>query len=123
MAQSAVVLDVMQHAGIGTGGNDRCVGGVLAAMTAELVEQFGFEFVFVFSGRGKLHRPTMRTSRNIGGPFHQVHFVDILDQTHLIQRGANVANVGRWTLACPCLCANGIQRNHDTNIPGGIVAH
>ena len=90
---------VVQHAGVGTGGHDGAVGRVLRALQAELMQQLSvqvvFAHVFAFAqhaGR-QLHGADVGLRADLRGAAHHVLFIGILDQTHFVQRTAQVAHL------------------------------
>ena len=88
---------VVQHAGVGAGGHDRAVRRVLRTAEAELVQQLGIEVVlahllaFAQHAGTELHRADVRTRADLRGAAHHVLLMRILDQSHFVERTAQVA--------------------------------
>src|SRR5262245_9604067 len=89
------VLAIMQDAGIGAAGDDRRIGGVLRSAAAKLVEQLGFYFVFASTGACCAHRALVRDRRYRGCAAHHRELAVILDEAHLVEQRAQVADLGR----------------------------
>ena len=61
---------------------------------AKFVQQLGFDFVFGAARRRRAHRAFVRASRDLRGAAHDIQFVRILDQPHVVEHGAHVGNRG-----------------------------
>ena len=122
LGQDAIVLDVMQHAGIGATGDDRRVGVAGGATAAELVRELGFEFVFGHARAAMAHRARVAGAADRGGAAHRTDLAAVLDQTHAVEYGAQVADLARCALAGATLCTHGVQGGGDARIPFTVVA-
>ena len=58
--QQRRILPIVQHAGIGTGGDDAAICGLARAVFHELMQQFRFDLIFIHARLGKTHRTRMR---------------------------------------------------------------
>jgi hypothetical protein len=89
----AVVLDVVQHAGVGAAGDDGAVGRRLAAVAAEFVEQLGLDSYSQAPGR--VARMARRWAPgDVGGAAHGGD-LGVLHEAHLVDQAAHVADLGR----------------------------
>ncbi len=86
---------VMQHAGIGAGGDDRVIGDALRAVAAEFVEQLGFQVVLAQPFTRRAHGAHMGLGRDLGGAAHGDNLAGVLEQAHLVEDGADVDR-RRW---------------------------
>ena len=95
-AQRGGIGTVMQHTGIGTGSDDAGIGRKLRTLTAEFVQQLGFQVVFTRIGsraqqaRAFLHGAHMGPGADLRGAAHQGQLVCVLDQAHLVQQRAGI---------------------------------
>ncbi len=120
--EQRVVLHVMQHAGIGTAGDNRCVGRRLRAAAAEFVQQLGFDLVFGAAGLGRAHRAPVRVGRNLRRAPHRRHLVCVLDEPHLIEQRAHVMDRGRRRDAAARLRAHRVDPAQHAAVPWLVAA-
>ena len=120
IGNALVVLDIVQHTGVRTGGDDGGISRVLAAVATEFMQQFSFDLVFEHARASRRHGSSMRPGGNRRGTAHGVDFGGILDQTHFVDQGTDVANRSGGMLAGACLAAHRIERGGDARIPLGI---
>ena len=116
----------MQNAGVGSSGNDRPVRGILSAATAKLVEKLGLDLVLVAPGAGRAHRAFVGGRRDRGRAAHHGELAVVLEETHIVERGAHVADLGGRRDARARLRPDLIQPSHDARVPtrvgpGGVV--
>src|SRR5258708_38939995 len=93
----------MQDAGVGSSGNDGPVRGILGAAATKLVEKLRLDLVFAASGAGRAHRAFVGGRRDRRRAAHHGELAVVLEETHLIEGGAHVADFGRGAGpgACP----------------------
>ncbi len=87
-----VVSHIVQHAGICAARDDGGVRGMARAVAAEFMQQLGFDLILELIGTGELHRALVRARGYRCGAAHDVQFVFIFEQAHLIEQRAHVAN-------------------------------
>src|SRR2546426_7788677 len=126
VGEPRVVVAVMQDAGVGPSGNDRPVRGILSSAAAKLVEKLRLDLVFAASRAGRAHRAFMGSRRDLRSAAHHGELAVVLDQAHVVERGAHVADFGRRGDARACLRPDLIQPSHDARVPtrvgaGGVV--
>src|SRR5712692_11717050 len=126
VGEPRVVVAVMQDAGVGSSGNDRPVRGILGSAAAKLVEKLRLDLVFAAPRAGRAHRAFVGGRRDRRRAAHHGELPVVLDQTHVVERGAHVADLGRRADARACLRADLIQPSHDARVPtrvgsGGVV--
>src|SRR6266853_2445571 len=126
VGEPRVVVAVMQDAGVGSSGDDRPVRGILRAAAAKLVEKLRLDLVFAASGAGCAHRAFVGGRRDRGRAAHHGELAFVLDETHVVERRAHVANLGRRGDARARLRPDLIQPSHDARVPtrvgsGGVV--
>jgi len=73
------------------------------AVAAELMQQLRLDLVFVQVGAGVAHGAAVGLRGDGCGAAHDVKFVSILDQAHLVQLGAHVADLVRCAYAAAYL--------------------
>ena len=95
VVQYRVVGAVVQHAGVGTAGDDGRIGRELRAAAAKLVQQFGFDRVFMQAWAGGAHGAHMGRAGNGGGAPHQVLLLRVFQQAHGVEHGADIDRAGR----------------------------
>ncbi|MCY1291369.1 hypothetical protein D9M70_405550 [compost metagenome] len=100
---------VVQHAGIGAGGDDRVVGHALRAVAAELIEQLGFEVVFAQARARGLHRAHMGPGGDFARAAHDGQFARVLEQPHLVKHRADIDRHRRRGHAGTALHAHGVE--------------
>ncbi len=95
-AQWRAARAVVQHASIGTCGNDVAVSGYLRPVAAKLVQQLCFKVVFTrvlpstqHGGTG-LHGADVRLGADLGGLAQDGDFVRVFYQAHFIKCAASV---------------------------------
>ena len=120
--QALVVVDVVQHAGVGAAGDDAGVGGGLAASGAEGVQQLGLDLVFEAPRAGGAHGAAVGVGRDAGGAAHGGELGSVLDETHLVELGAQVAHRVRRGEAGAGLVAHGVERAEYLRVPVVVVA-
>ena len=89
-AQSVSVIDVMQHAGIGTPSHDRRVGRILRAALAKYVFQLGFDLVLTHARCAASHGPPVSVNRNSCRFFHDTKLRRAFDQAQFMQNAAQI---------------------------------
>eukprot|EP01022_Parablepharisma_sp_SALTPOND_P033110 TRINITY_DN881_c1_g1_i15.p1 TRINITY_DN881_c1_g1~~TRINITY_DN881_c1_g1_i15.p1 ORF type:complete len:1351 (-),score=485.80 TRINITY_DN881_c1_g1_i15:36729-40781(-) len=100
---------VVQHAAVGAGGDDGTVGRVLRAVTAEFMQQFGFQMVFAQAGAADTHGAAMGFGGDDAGTLHDVDLEGILEQAHVIQQHAHIDDRAGRGHAAACQCAHALQ--------------
>ena len=122
IVQGLVVLDVMQHAGVGAAGDDGRVGVAVGAAFAKFVGQFGFQLVFGHARAAGVHGAGVPGAGDVGGALHGGQFGVVLEQAHGIEFGAQIMDRARRPLAGAGLGADFVQGPGDARIPGVVVA-
>jgi hypothetical protein len=122
VVEQLVVLDVVQHAGVGAAGDDGRVGVGVGAALAEFVGQLGFQFVFGHAGAAGAHGAGVAGAGDVGRALLDGGLGSILDQAHGVELGAQVVDGARGALAGPGLGADFVERLGDAGIPFGVVA-
>jgi hypothetical protein len=89
---------------------------------AEFVAQFGFEFVLGHAGPAGAHGAGVAGRSDVGSAAHDVDLVRILDQTHLVEQAAQIADgtgprlpLRLW--ARTSFSALAIRRSHSASWP------
>src|SRR6266853_492761 len=121
-----VVVAIMQNAGVGSSGDDRPVRGILGAAAAKLVEKLRLDLVFAASTAGRAHRAFVGGCRDRRRAAHHGELPVVLEEAHLVERGAHVAYFRRRSDARARLRPDLIQPSHDARVPtrvgsGGVV--
>ena len=104
---------VMQHAGVGTGRDDRAVGRVLRAALPEFMQQFGVEVVFADvlalaqHPGARLHRANVGAGADLRRAAHDVLLEVVLDEPHFVERPAEIAQLLRAHGAGPHAAPDG----------------
>ena len=97
VADRASVGAIVQHARVGASRHDGAISGVLRAMKAKFVQELGIQVVLAHfkarldHGRRAFHGSHVCTSANLCSAPHDVLFMRVFDQTHLVQNTAYVA--------------------------------
>ena len=81
----AVAVVVVQHAGVRAASDDVVVGRRARAVTNEFVRQLRLDLIFILAGARGVHRARMRLRRNHRRTTHQINFVTVLDQAHVVE--------------------------------------
>ena len=116
-----VVIDVMQHAGTRTAGDDGREGVTAGALTAELVDEFGFQRVFGQAGATGAHGARVAGRGDVGGAAQTVEFVRVLDKAQSVEQLARIADLCWRSLSRTRLGAYGAKRASDLPVPVRIV--
>src|SRR5574343_863766 len=122
VVEQLVVLDVVQHAGVGATGDDGRVGVGVGAAFAEFVGQLGFQFVLGQAGTTGAHGAGVAGAGDVGRALLDVGFGGVLDQAHGVEFSAQVIDGARRPLAGPGLGADFVQGLGDPRVPFGVVA-
>ncbi|MPN07326.1 hypothetical protein SDC9_154592 [bioreactor metagenome] len=121
VVQELVVLDVMQHAGVGAAGDDRCVGVAVGTAFAEFVGEFGFQLVLGHARAAGVHGAGVAGAGDVGGALHGGQFGVVLEQAHGVEFGAQVVDRARRPLAGAGLRTHRIECLGNARIPGVVV--
>jgi hypothetical protein len=100
----------VQHAGVGSGGDDAAIGGVLGAVQAKFVQQLGIQVVFthVFAilnhAGAQLHGADVGPGADLRGTAHGGDLVCVFHHAHFVQDAAQVALLlgAQCPVAHPC---------------------
>ena len=84
-----IVGAVVQHAGIAAGADDAAVGR-FGIVLAEHALDLGLQFVLAHAGTHRAHRGFVRAHADVGGALHQLQFVAVLEQSHLVEQVAQL---------------------------------
>ena len=91
-------------------------------MATEFMQQFRFDLIFELIGAGELHRAFMCCRRYCRGTAHDVQFVGILEQAHLVEQSAYIANLFRGMDTAANFFLHRIAQLEEALIPCGIAA-
>ena len=80
-----VVVDIVQDTAVVTGADNGRIGPVATAVSHKLVQQLGFEVIFIESGLAGLHGPNMGAGGNFCRAPHQLELGGALQQALLVQ--------------------------------------
>ncbi|MPM49423.1 hypothetical protein SDC9_96152 [bioreactor metagenome] len=95
-----LVRAIVQHAGVVARRDDGVIRHILRAAVAELMQQLGIEVVFAHilarpqHARRTLHGTHMRPRADDARAAHDVEFMPILHQPHVVQQQAQIALLG-----------------------------
>ena len=126
IADGRLVGAVVQHTGVGTGGDDGAVGRRLRALLAKLVQQLGFQVVLahVLAGaqhlRRTAHGADVADGADLGGAAHGGNLVRVLHQAHFVQRYTQVAQRGGAQRAVAHPGAGRLHPGLDTALQSGV---
>ncbi len=82
--QDALVVRIVQDAGVGSGRHDRRVG-TLDSVSGEFVAKLGLELVFPQPRSTHGHRAPVSRYRDACGAFHRADLTPTLEETHFVQ--------------------------------------
>ena len=118
----AIVVAVVQHAGVGPGRDDRRISDRLRAGTQEFVRKLGLDLIFVPVGSRACHRPAMRAARNVGRTADMPQFMLVLVQAHRRERRAHIDHGFRHRNAGADAIAQLVERSRDRFVPMRVQA-
>ena len=118
VGHQTVVVAIMQHARVGTGGDDRWIGDGLCAVAQEFVQQLGFGLVFVPARPRGAHRALVRSAGDRRRLPHQFQLVIVLDEAHRVDGTADVDDIVGRRYASARAIAHLIQQLRDLLVPG-----
>src|SRR5450759_3022013 len=116
----AVVVSIMQDAGVGSRRDDRGIGDRLRAGAQEFVHQLGLDLIFVPARTRLPHRAAVSAARNYGGAAEELQLPLVLVEPHRAERGPHVDHRLRRRNARAYPVTHVVQRRRGGIVPCGI---